>query len=109
MDDAAIARAINLHDFIVQDLNTPRTSLLLAQLTSAREEAIEACRSLVDADAFDPKQIMTLQNDVKRYVELAAWLQDASHQAAEIYAQLPPGDQAAIAAFLQPTEKINDA
>jgi hypothetical protein len=110
MDDAAIARAINLHDFIIQDLNTPRTSILLAQAASARLEAIEATKTLLAVDPHDWKAVQAAQNEVRRYVELAAWLQDATHAAREIYASLPADEQAEILAFLAPKqEKVNDA
>ena len=109
IDERAAARALNLADFIDADTRDYRQSIILAQITSAREAAIEALRELVDAPPFDPQRIMTLQNEVKRFRELVHWLQDARANAAAIFHQLPHDEQAEVLAFLNPRPEINDA
>lgn len=107
MDDAAIARAINLSDWVSQDTSNPKDSILLAQIASAREEAIESTRQLLTADPFNAKQIMTLQNEVKRFAELIVWIHDAHQNARDAYALLPPEEQAEVIALLtQPSPTI---
>ena len=110
MDDIAIARAINLSDFISQDTRSYSESILLAQLAGAREEAIESTRQLLTADPFNPKEIMTLQNEVKRFGELIVWIQNAHQNARDAYALLPETEQAEVIALLtQPQTTVNDA
>ena len=100
MDDLAIARAINLSDWVSHDTSNPRDSILLAQITSAREEAIEATRQLLTTDPTDAKAIMVLQNEVKRFAELIVWIRDSHQQAKDALALLPPEEQAEVIALL---------
>jgi hypothetical protein len=110
MDDIAIARAINLSDFIAQDSRSHTDSILLAQIASAREEAIEATRQLLTVDPYATQEIMTLQNEVKRFAELIVWIQNAHQNARDAYALLPETEQAEVLALLtQPQTTVNDA
>jgi hypothetical protein len=109
MDDSAIARAIGLSDAIIQDTRSYKDSILLAQLTSAREEAIEATRQLLTASPHDAQKIMELQNEVKRFAELVTWIQNAHQDARDAFGLLPQDEQAEVLAFLNPKTEINDA
>lgn len=109
MDDAAIAAALIMEQHIDHDLRDPQRSILVAQLAEARKGAIDAMRALTEADPFEPKVIMLLQNDVRRFRSLATWLCNQQLRAAEGFAQLPPEEQDAVLAFTHPTREINDA
>jgi hypothetical protein len=109
MDENAIARAINLADYVEQDLRNPRDSLLWAQIMAARADAIDAAKALMEADPFNPKEIMRLQNDVQRYTELVTWIQDARQNATDLMAALPAEEATAILEFLNPKPEVNDA
>jgi hypothetical protein len=109
LDDDAIARALNLEINIEADLLDHRKSIILAQLATARGTAIEAVKALIEADPFDARAIMALQNDVGRFSSLVKWLLNAQTRAAEAFAQLPPEEQEAVAAFANPHSEINDA
>jgi hypothetical protein len=108
LDDDAIAEALVLEMQVDADLLEPKKSIILAQLATARGTAIEAMKALIEADPFDPKAIMTLQNDVARFSTLVEWLANAQTRAGEAYAQLSPDEQQAVFAFTNPHE-INDA
>jgi hypothetical protein len=54
----------------------PRTTGLrpvLTLLATARHDAAEALRTLIDADPLDHKEIMRLQNEARRYGDLVKW------------------------------------
>jgi hypothetical protein len=109
MDDAAIASALSLEMDIDADLAKPQQSILVAQLAAARAAAIDAVRALIEADVFDTKTLLLLQNDVKRFRNLNIWLRNAQSRAAEAFALLPPDEQKEVLAFTQPHREINDA
>ena len=109
LDEDALVRALDLEHCIDLDLRNPRDSIILNQLASARTAAIGALRKMIDAPPFDAAHIMTLQNDVRRFRNLATWLRNAQTAAAEAYAQLPPDEQDAVRAYTNPKSEINDA
>ena len=109
LDDAAIARALVLEHQIDADLMDPAKSLLLSQIASAREAAIDATRALIAADPFKPEEIMRFQNDVRHFRNLIVWLRNAQTKARDVFAQLPPDEQRAVLAFTNPHSEINDA
>jgi hypothetical protein len=109
MDDDAIAEALNLEHAIDVDLLEPAKSILLAQLASARRAAIVATAALIDADPHNVAQLMTLQNEVRRFTGLTTWLLNARTRAREAFALLPQDEQDAVRAFTNPHHGINDA
>lgn len=72
---------------VALEIEAEVTGSHLAQLVArnAREGAVVALRALLDADPHDPKTIMQLQNEAKRYRDMTLW----------IAAALANGDQAA--------------
>lgn len=60
---------------IIKDATTRVGFQLL--FTKAKESAIKARNALVAADPDNPKEIRQLQNDVKRYEEMADWIRTA--------------------------------
>ena len=109
LDDETIARALLLEHAIDADLLDPQKSIILAQLASAREGAIEALRQLAEAPPFNPQTIMALQNDIRRFRGLHTWLLNQQLKARDAFAQLPLEEQQEVLAFTRPQREINDA
>ena len=109
LDDIAIARALTLEHFLDTDLRDPAKSIVVAQIASAREGAIDATRALIEADPFKPEIILRLQNDVRRFRGLIVWLCNQQNRAAEHFANLPAEEQDAVRAFTTAHREINDA
>jgi len=109
LDDDTVARALLLEHDIDTDLRDAQTSILLAQLASARQGAINALRDLAEAPAFDAVNIMTLQNDVRRFKGLFAWLLNQRIRSRDAFALLPIEEQQEVLEYIQPKREINDA
>lgn len=56
--------------------------------STAKEKALDAWKGLITVDPHEWKKIQALQNDVKRYEELAAWIRGAVIEGEEAFAQL---------------------
>ncbi len=110
LDDPFYARALCLEHDLDVDLQNPQKSIVLAQIASAREAAIDAAQALMSADPFKPEVIMRLQNDVRHFRNLIIWFRNAQSLAREIFANLPPEEQEEVRAYTRPqNEIVNDA
>lgn len=108
MDDASIARAIDLDLIIEKDLRTPRRSFVVAMANDARQHAIEATRVLLTVDAEDAKAVRAAQNEVQRFVDFVAWVHACQAEARDRMADLKAEDARSIRDLLSLPAEMTD-
>lgn len=106
LHDKIIAKAIDISDQIEKDIITRNGGPVGYLLLMARADAIGAMRALTDADPFDPKQIMALQNEVQRFRSLIGWLRAALDKGTEAFKSLTEQERIEV---LQLLNQENDA
>ncbi|MCA1458091.1 hypothetical protein I6F35_33700 [Bradyrhizobium sp. BRP22] len=73
----SLERAARLSILLEAELTSKvKSEPLVEVLHRAKEQAAVALSALVDADAENPPAIRKLQNEVRRFDELVAWLQE---------------------------------
>lgn len=75
MDDAAeISASDAIQAFKEISVDFQKRGPFMRALAAAREDARLAVKALVICDPFDTQQLMRLQNDVRRYVDLVLFV-----------------------------------
>jgi hypothetical protein len=73
-------------------------------LAQAHAQAIDALTAMIDVEPDDPKAVRELQNEVKRFRDLARWMMKASAEGAEAWEAMKQIDQETLAALINPQE-----
>lgn len=63
-------------------------AMFILLFSAAKEAAIKAWKALIDVDPENPKEIRRLQNEVKRYEEMAQWVRTAVLEGEQAFEQL---------------------
>lgn len=95
---------VTLANKIEADFIATHGGLATYLLASARNEASTALMALADVDPTDSKEITRLQNEVKRFRDMAEWMSKAVELGDEAWNELEEGDRAALTRIVNPQE-----
>lgn len=96
MQDAQIYRAINLADLLEREFkkspNGPTSHLMAKAVTGA----INATRELLEVDPHDWASVQRLQNEVRRFQDMARWIGEAVSDGDAAYQELSEEERAEL-------------
>ena len=95
-EDMAIKAVIRFEDEMMREIELPKGGPVLNLVAQSRLEAADALMAMISVSAEDSIEILRLQTEIRRHIDLIRWINSTVNAGRQAYALLKAEEAVAV-------------